>query len=66
MAEKYVRLVQDIYENSTTVMRCVVGRTDDLQVEVGLHQGLALSPFFILVFRNNCSEQRRLWKRGEE
>ena len=33
MAEKYVRLVQDMYENITTVVRCAVGRTEDLKVE---------------------------------
>ena len=35
---KYVRLVQNMYENSTTVVRCVVGTPEDLKVEVGLHQ----------------------------
>ena len=50
VAEKYVRLVQGMYENSTTVVRCAVGTTGDLKVEVGLHQGLALSPLlFALV-----------------
>jgi len=50
VAEKYVSLVQDMYENSTTVVRCAVGRTEDFKVEVGLHQGSALSPFlFTLV-----------------
>ena len=52
-AEKYVRWVQDMYENSTTVVRCAVRRTEDLKVEMhqgGLHQGSALSPFlFALV-----------------
>ena len=41
--ERYVRLIQDMYENSTTVVKCAVGRTEDLKVEVGLHQGSALS-----------------------
>ena len=34
MAEKYVRLVQDIYENSTTLVGYTVGRTEDLKAEV--------------------------------
>ena len=40
LAEKYVRIVQDMYDGSTTAVRCVVGVT----VKVGLHQGSALSP----------------------
>ncbi|KAK3529159.1 hypothetical protein QTP70_018112 [Hemibagrus guttatus] len=45
VAEKYVRVVQDMYERSRTVVRCAVGQTEEFNVEVGLHQGSALSPF---------------------
>ena len=45
MAEKYVQLVQDIYEGKKTVMRCAVGTTESFKFKVGLHQGSALSPF---------------------
>ncbi|KAK3565560.1 hypothetical protein QTP86_012216 [Hemibagrus guttatus] len=45
VAEKYVRVVQDMYERSRTVVRCAVGQTEEFKVEVGLHQGSALSPF---------------------
>ena len=39
MAEKYVKVVQDMYENSVTTVRCAVGMTEGFKVEVGLHQG---------------------------
>ncbi|KAK3548285.1 hypothetical protein QTP70_007356 [Hemibagrus guttatus] len=45
VAEKYVRVVQDMYERSRTVVRCAVGQKEEFKVEVGLHQGSALSPF---------------------
>ncbi|KAK3527416.1 hypothetical protein QTP86_021873 [Hemibagrus guttatus] len=45
VAEKYVRVVQDMYERSRTVVRCAVGQTEEFKVEVGLHQGSSLSPF---------------------
>ncbi|KAK3509141.1 hypothetical protein QTP70_020253 [Hemibagrus guttatus] len=38
VAEKYVRVVQDMCERSRTVVRCAVGQTEEFKVEVGLHQ----------------------------
>ncbi|KAK3524681.1 hypothetical protein QTP86_000649, partial [Hemibagrus guttatus] len=49
VAEKYVRVVQDMYERSRTVVRCVVGQTEEFKVEMGLHQGSALSPFLVAI-----------------
>ncbi|KAK3530300.1 hypothetical protein QTP86_023925, partial [Hemibagrus guttatus] len=49
VAEKYVRVVQDMYERSRTVVRCAVGQTEEFNVEVGLHQGSALSPFLFAI-----------------
>ena len=39
IVEKYVRLVQDMYEGSETVVRCAVGTTQSFKVKVALHQG---------------------------
>ncbi|KAK3559121.1 hypothetical protein QTP86_005039 [Hemibagrus guttatus] len=50
VAEKYVRVVQDMYERSRTVVRCAVGQTEEFKVEVGLHQGSALSPFLFVQY----------------
>ena len=47
-AEKYVRVVQDIYESYKTMVKCAVGVTEEFKVEVGLHQGSALRPFLLL------------------
>ncbi|KAK3540764.1 hypothetical protein QTP86_001600 [Hemibagrus guttatus] len=58
-AEKYVRVVQDMYERSRTVVRCAVGQTEEFKVEVGLHQGLALSPFLFLMVMEQLSEEVR-------
>ncbi|KAK3529091.1 hypothetical protein QTP70_016521 [Hemibagrus guttatus] len=49
VAEKYVRVVQDMYERSRTVVRCAVGQTEEFKVEVGLHQRSALSPFLFAI-----------------
>ncbi|KAK3563728.1 hypothetical protein QTP86_034452 [Hemibagrus guttatus] len=56
VAEKYIRVVQDMYERSRTVVRCAVGQTKEFKVEVGLHQGSALSPFLFAIVMDQLSE----------
>ena len=36
LAEKYVRIVQDMYDGSTTAVRCAVGVTEGFEVKLGL------------------------------
>ncbi|KAK3547776.1 hypothetical protein QTP86_029920 [Hemibagrus guttatus] len=59
VAEKYVRVVQDMYEMSRTVVRCAVGQTEEFKVEVGLHQGSALSSFLFALVMDQLSEEVR-------
>ena len=60
IAEKYVQLVQNMYKESETVVRCAIGTTESFKVKVGLHQGSALSPFlFALIFDRLTDQVRR-------
>ncbi|KAK3570549.1 hypothetical protein QTP86_022085 [Hemibagrus guttatus] len=59
VAEKYVRLVQDMYERRRTVVSCALGQTEEFKVEVGLHQGSALSPFLFALVMDQLSEEVR-------
>ncbi|KAK3545313.1 hypothetical protein QTP70_003667 [Hemibagrus guttatus] len=59
VAEKYVRVVQDMYERCRTVLWCAVGQTEEFEVEVGLHQGSALSPFWFAMVMDQLSEEVR-------
>ena len=59
IVEKYVRLVQDMYEASETVVRCAVGTTESFKVKVGLHQGSALSPFLFAVIMDRLTDEVR-------
>ena len=43
IVEKYVQLVQDMYEGSESVVSCAVGTTESFKVKVGLHQGCVKS-----------------------
>ena len=59
--EKYVRLVQDIYEGSETVVMCAVGTTESFKVKVGLHQESALSPFLFAVIMDRIMDE--VWRK---
>ncbi|KAK3540545.1 hypothetical protein QTP70_034294 [Hemibagrus guttatus] len=59
LAEKYVRVVQDMYERSGTVVKCAVSQTEGFKVEVGLLKGLAQSPFLFAMVLDQLSEEVR-------
>ena len=57
IVEKYVQLVQDMYEESKTMMRCAVRTTESFKVKVELHQGSALSPFLFAVIMDRLTDE---------
>ena len=59
MAEKYVSVVKDMYRNCVTAVRSAVGTTEGFTVEVGLHQGSALSPFLFTVIMDRLTDEVR-------
>ena len=59
IAEKYMRLEQDMYEGCKTLVRCVVRTAETFQVKVGLHQGSALSPFLFAVIMDRITDEVR-------
>ena len=59
IAEKYVRLVHDMYEGSKTVVRCEPGTTQSFMVKVGLHQKSALSPFLFAMIMDKLTDKVR-------
>ena len=59
IVEKYVQLVQDMYEGSETVVRCAVRTTESFQVKFGLHQGSALSPFLFAIIMDRLTDEVR-------
>ena len=59
MVEKYVKVMQDTYEDSVTTVRCVVGMTEGFKVEVGLHQGSTLSPFLFAMVMDRLTDEVR-------
>ena len=49
VAGTYIDLVKDMYDGVLTSVRTVGGNTDRFSIEVGLHQGLALSAFLFAI-----------------
>ena len=59
VTEKYVKVVQDMYEDSVTTVRYAVGMTEGFKVEVGLHQGSALNPFLFAIVMDRLTDEVR-------
>ena len=52
LAEKYARIVQDMYDGSTTAVRCAVGVTEGFEVKVGARGAasrIGFEPLFVCI-----------------
>lgn len=58
MAEKHVKVLQNMYEDSETV-RYATEMTDGFRVVVGIHQGSALSPFLFPMVMDILTDEVR-------
>ena len=54
-----MQLVQNLYEESETVVRCAIGNIESFKVKVGLHQESALSPFLFAVIMDRLTDEVR-------
>ena len=52
-------VVQDMYDDSITAVRCAVGVTEGFEVKVGLHQGSALSPCLFAMVMDRITDDIR-------
>ena len=59
LAEKYVRTVQDMYDDCITAVRCALGVTEGFEVKVGLRQGSALSPCLFAMVMDRMTDHIR-------
>ena len=50
---------KDMYDEGTTTVRSAAGLTEEFKVGVGLHQGLALSPFLFTIIMDKLTEDIR-------
>ncbi|GJW09732.1 retrovirus-related pol polyprotein LINE-1 [Tanacetum coccineum] len=52
---RYLRVIKDMYEGVKTRVRTTMGSTEFFQVEVGLHQGSAISPYLFTLILDELS-----------
>ena len=57
--EKYIRLIQDMYQGCKTVVGSAAEESNSFGVEVGLHQGSALSPYLFLLLMDVLTQDVR-------
>ena len=53
----YMRVIKDMYNGVRTRVRTLAGDTDDFPIDIGLHQGSALSPFLLTIVMNELTRE---------
>ena len=59
LADKYVRIVQDMYGDSTSEVMFTVDVTEGFEVDVGLQQGSDLSPCLFAMVMDRMTDDIR-------
>ena len=54
--EAYIDIIKDMYKGCTTSVVTNVGETEEIDIEVGLHQGSALSPLLFIIIMDVITE----------
>jgi hypothetical protein len=52
---KYITLINDMYDNVVTSVRTSDGDTNDFPINIGLHQGSALSPYLFALMMDEVT-----------
>nr|GEW99284.1 hypothetical protein [Tanacetum cinerariifolium] len=60
-SRRYIKVIRDMYNGAKTQVRTIIGNTEFFPVEVGLHQGSAISPYlFALILDEEALEANGL------
>jgi hypothetical protein len=62
--ETLIELIKTLYSNPMSIVKTAVGNTDPFAVEVGLHQGSALSPLLFIIVMEEITKDIKLGVRA--
>lgn len=54
--ERYIDLIKDTYEGASAMVRTPCGKTNEIPIQVGVHQGSALSPLLFITVLDSVLE----------
>jgi len=54
---EYIRVIKDMYKGAKTSIRTSVGDTEVFPIDIGLHQGLALSHFLFAIVLDELAKE---------
>jgi len=57
VSSAYIRAIKDMYEGVKTSVRSSVGDTEYFPIDIGLHQGSALSPFLFTIIIDELTRE---------
>ena len=66
MPEGYINVIQDMYKDSLTQIQTRDGCTDYFGIDVGLHQGSALSPLLFIIIMDVLASELFLGSKPPE
>jgi hypothetical protein len=61
VSSKYITLIKDMYDNIVTSARTSDGDTNDFPINIGLHQGSALSPYLFALVMDEVTRYILRW-----
>jgi hypothetical protein len=59
VSSKYITLIKDVYDNVATSVQISDGDTNDFSINIGLHQGSALSPYLFALVMDEIKRHTR-------
>ncbi|GKF54936.1 retrovirus-related pol polyprotein LINE-1, partial [Tanacetum coccineum] len=54
---RYIKVIRDMYNDAKTRVQTSIGNTEFFPVEVGLHQGSAISPYLFALILDELSRR---------
>ena len=54
---RYIKVIKDMYDGVVTSVRTAGGYTSEFPIQIGLHQGYALSPYLFTIVMGELTKE---------